>query len=328
MRRLLPALAALTVGFAPLAAVLALPSAATAQVIVPQAQGDAAIDHMRQATEAAERVTSLLLKFSADSEFNGARSPAELSAAIAGMSGDLAASRREIRTIVARLNALPRIAGADDPVELRMVDRVVTDIAAFATGIDELLANVEGLGEALAAGDEVAAQRLAGSLVRGSVAVVDAQSLMLRARLPMMPSDSSAYSQVASLACFYEGFADFQRGAFGLSRPQEAGAGMERSFACMTGENARGAAATEREVLVDHGDPRLNGIRDGLAPLRRSMFKELEGAAALLDEARRALVRGDSLESLMKFGDRTTDFEQRFQTMASREVDVVERQGR
>ena len=328
MRGLLRALAALTLGCAPLAGALAVPTAATAQVMVPQAQGEAAIDHMRQATQAAERVTSLLLKVSGDSAFTGAQSPAELSAAIAGMRGDLAASRQEIKTIVARLNALPRIARDGDPAELRLVDRVVTDIAAFSAGIDEYLANVEDLGEALAAGDEVAAQRLAGSLVRGSVAVVDAQSLMLRARLPMMPSDSSSYSQVTSLACFYEGFASFQRGAFGLTGRREAGAGMERAAACMTDENVRGAAALERETLVEHEDARLNGIRDGLAPVRRSMFKELEGAAELVDEARRALVRGDNLESLMKFGDRTTEFERRFQDMATEEVDVVERQGR
>ena len=48
----------------------------------------------------------------------------------------------------------------------------------------------------------------------------------------------------------------------------------------------------------------------------------------LLDEARGAVLRGDSLESLMKYGDRTTAFEQRFQALVSQEVDVVERQGR
>ena len=122
MRRLLPALAALTVGFAPFATVLAVPSATTAQVIVPQGQGEAAIDHMRQATEAAERVTSLLLKVSGDPAYAAARTPDEVSAAIAGMRGDLAASRREIKSIIARLNALPRVAGEDDPAELRLVD--------------------------------------------------------------------------------------------------------------------------------------------------------------------------------------------------------------
>jgi len=328
MRGLLPALAALTVGFVPLATALAVPSAAAAQVIVPQAQGDAAVDHMRQATEAAERVTNLLIKVSADPAYAGARTPDELHAAILAMRGDIAASRREIKAIVARLNALPRIAGAGDPAELQLVDRVVGDIAAFSTEVDDLLASVEGLGDALAAGDQARIQQLAGSLMRGSVAVIEAQSLMLRARLPMIPSDGSSFSHVTSLACFYEGFANFQRGALRLARPQEAGAGMERALGCMTGENVRGAAALEREAAVDHHDVRLNDIRDGLAPVHRSMFKELEGAAALLDEARRAVVRGDSLESLMKYAERVTAFEQRFQALVSQEVDVVERQGR
>lgn len=328
MRRLLTALAALTVGFAPLAAAIAAPSAASAQVIVPEAQGGLAIDHMRQAGEAAERVTALLVKVSTEPSYAGARTPDQMRAALASMRGDIAASRREIKTIVAQLNALPRIAGEDDPVELRLVDRVVADIAAFSTGVDELLATMESLGDALEAGDEARTQQLAARLVRGSVAVVEAQSLMLRARLPMMPSDGSGYAQVTSLACFYEGFAELQRGAFGIARREVAGAGMERAVTCMNGENARGSAAIERELTVEHGDARLNAMRDGLAPVQRLMFKELEDAAALLDEARRALLRGDDLASLMKFGDRTTAFEQRYQDLVSREVDVVERLGR
>lgn len=328
MRRLLPALAALTLGCAPFAAALAVPSVVSAQVIVPQAQGDAAITHMQQATAAAERVTALLLKVSTDPAYANAGSPEEMRVAIAAMRGDIAASRREVRGIVARLNALPRIAGEADPVELQLVDRVVNDIAAFSRDIDELLATVENLGDALETGDQARIEQLAGALMRGSVAVIEAQSLMLRARLPMMPSDSSSFSQVTSLACFYEGFADFQRGAFGIVRLEAAGVGMERAVSCMTGENARGAAAIEREVAVDHNDARLNALRDGLAPLHRSMFKELEGAAVLLDEARRAMVRGDSLDALGKFGERTTAFEQRYQALVGREVDVVDRQGR
>ncbi|WP_298743535.1 hypothetical protein [uncultured Brevundimonas sp.] len=328
MRRPLAALAALILGFAPLAAPLAAPSVAAAQVIVPGAQGDAAIDHMRVATEAAERVTSLLVKVASDPAYAGARTPDEMSAAIAAMRGDLASSRREIQDIVRRLNSLPRVAGEADPVELRLVDRVVVDIARFSAGVDELLAAVEGLGDALTAGDQARIEQSATALVRGSVAVIEAQSLMLRARLPMVPSDSSSYAQVTSLACFYEGFAAFQRGTLNLVRPEDAGAGMERAVGCMTGENTRGQAAIEREVSVDHQDPRLNGIRDGLAPVHLAMFKELEGAAAMMDEARRALLRGDSVASLMKYADRTTEFEQRFQVLVSQEVDVVERQGR
>ena len=324
MRRFLSALAVLSVGVIASTAVLTGPSAAAAQVIVPQAQGDAAIDHMRQATEAAERVTSLLVKVSSDPAYNSATTPDEMSAAIQAMRGDLAASRREIRRIIAGLNSLPRIAVA----ELRLVDQVVTDIAAFSGDVDELLATVEGLGDALATGDEARIQQLAGSLVRGSVAVVEAQSLMLRARLPMMPSDSSSFSQVTSLACFYEGFAEFQRGALGIVRPEQAGAGMERAVACMTGEITRGKAAIEREAATDHHDPRLDGIRDGLLPVHRSMFKELESAAALLDEARRGILRGDGIASLSKVGERTIAFEQRFQALVSREVDVVEQRGR
>ncbi|HYC68319.1 hypothetical protein [Brevundimonas sp.] len=327
MRKLSPALVALALGFAPLAA-LAAPSATAAQVIVPQAEGDAAYEHMRQASDAAERVTALLVKVSSDPDYAGARSADEMRAAIAGMRGDLAASRREIRGIVARLNALPRIAGENAPVELRLVDRVVTDIAAFSGEVDGLLATVENFGDALEAGDEARIQQAAGALMRGSVTVIEGQSLMLRARLPMMPSDSSGFAQVTSLACFYEGFADFQRGIVGLVRLEAAGVGMERAVSCMTGENARGMAAIEREGAIEFSDARLTAMRDGVAPIRRSMFKELDDAAALLDEARRALVRGDTAESLTKFAQRTTAFEQRYQALVSREVAVAERQGR
>lgn len=327
MRRLSTALAALTLGFAPLAA-QAAPAAAPPQVIVPEAQGEAALEHMRQATSAAERVTALLVKVSTDPAYAAARTPEEMRVAIAGMRDDLAASRQEIRTIVARLNALPPVADEDDHAELQLVDRVVTDIAAFSTDVDQLLGTVETLGDALEAGDEARIQQAAITLMRGSVTVIEGQSLMLRARLPMLPSDSSGFAQVTSLACFYEGFANFQRGMLGLVRPETAGAGMERAVACMTGENARGVAAVERETALEHGDPRLNALRDGLAPVHQSMFKELDDAAQLLDEARRALVRGDTPESLTKFAQRTTAFEQRYQALVGREVDVAARQAR
>jgi len=324
MGKLSGALAALVVIFG----ALGFPTGAAAQVIVPEAQGDAAIDHLRQATDGAERVTALLVKVLSNPAYANARSPDDLRTAIATMRGDLAASRSEIRSIAARLGALPRVAGEMDHAELHLTDQVVTDIVAFSTNVDGLLAAVESLGDALNAGDEARIQQAAGALVRGSVTAIQGQALMLRARLPMLPSDSSGFAQVTSLACFYEGFADFQRGSLGLTRREAAGAGMERAVGCMRGENARGVSALEREAAIEYDDARLTALRDGVGPLRRSMFKELDDAAALLDEARRALVRGDSIEAMTKFGQRTTVFEQRYQGLVSQEVAVAEQQAR
>ena len=318
------ALVAVVLGLAALPA-----SAARAQVLVPQAQGDMAFDHMRKATAAAERVTEILLQTVGDPDYSSARDANQLSAAIAGMRPGLAAGRSEIRQISAQLDALPRISTASDPVELRIVDRTVTDISAFSLRIEAFLGVLEDLGDALQAGDQQRSQRLAVSLMSGSVSVVEGQALMLRARLPMMPSDSSAFAQVSGLACFYDGFAALQEGAFEIVPRSEAGVAMSAASACMTGQIANGREAVEREALAPMDAPVLERIRDALTPVHRAMFEELKNGLAILTEARASLLDGASMESLLtNYGDRTTVFEQRFQTLVTQEVETVARQGR
>lgn len=307
----------------------ALPAAPVhAQVVVPQAQADRAIDHMRKATAAAERVTAILLRTVNDPAYSSARDAGELSAAISGMRADLSAGRREIRQLSAELSDLPRIAQPSDPAELRVVDQIVGDIASFSLRIDAFLGVLENLGDALEAGDQQRTQQLAASLIKGSVAVVEGQSLMLRARLPMMPSDSSNFAEVSTLACFYDGFAHLQTGAFEIVERPEAAAAMSQASACMADQIAKGRLAVEREAVASMDAPVLDRIRDGLAPVRRAMFTELENGLSILDEARTALLGGASMEAILEaYGGRTAVFEQRFQALVTREVDVVARQG-
>lgn len=309
-------------------AVLSAP-AAQAQVMVPQAQGDMALDHMRQATSAAERVTAILIQTVNDPGYSSARDAEQLSVAIAALRPKLAAGRNEIQQISAELAALPTISSPSDPPEIRMVDQIVTDISAFTLRIDGFLEVIEDLGDALLANDLARGQQLAMSLMKGSVAVVEGQSLMLRARLPMMPSDSSGFAQVSTLACFYDGFAALQEGAFDLVKRTEAGAAMAAASACMTEGVASGRLAVEREAVAPMTEPVLAQIRDGLAPQHRIMFTTLESGVSILDEARASLLAGASTESLLvTYGDRTTAFEQRFQLLVSQEVEIVARQGR
>lgn len=303
--------------------------AAQAQVMVPQAQGNRALDHMRQATAGAERVTAILIRTVNDPAYSSARDAEQLSAAIAGMRPELAAGRIEIQRISAELAALPAVSTPSDPPEIRMVDRIVTDIADFTLRIDGFLGVIEDLGDALLANDQARSQQLAMSLMKGSIAVVEGQALMLRARLPMMPSDSSGFAQVSTLACFYDGFAALQEGAFDLVKRTEAGAAMAEASACMTEQVAGGRQAVEREAVAPLPEPLLERIRDGLTPLHRTMFTALEGGAAILTDARASLLAGASTESLLiAYGDRTTAFEQQFQSLVSQEVEIVARQGR
>lgn len=303
--------------------------AAHSQVLVPQAQGDSAVDHMRQATAAAERVTAILLQTVTNPEYASARDADQLSAAIAGMRPGLAAGRSEIRRISAELGALPTISTPSDPPEVRMVDRVVSDISAFTLRIDGFLGVLEDLGDALQAGDEQRTQQLAVSLMKGSVAVVEGQALMLRARLPMMPSDSAGFAQVSTLACFYDGFAALQEGSFDTVKRSVAGAAMSEASACMVVQVASGRQAVEREAVAPQGAPVLEDIRDGLTPVHRTMFATLESGISILNDARDALLAGTDAGTLLRtYGTRTTAFEQRFQTLVSEEVEVVARQGR
>lgn len=307
----------------------ALSAPAHAQIMVPQAQGDLALDHMRQATAAAERVTVILVETVNDPAYASARDAEQLSAAIAGMRPGLAAGRSEIHRISTELGALPTVSTPSDPPEMRLVDRIVTDISAFALRIDGFLGVLEDLGDALQAGDQQRIQQLAVSLIKGSVAVVEGQALMLRARSPMMPSDSSSFAQVTTLACFYDGFAALQEGSFEIVKRSEAAAAMSEASACMTEQVVRGRLAVEREAAAPLNAPVLEQVRDGLTPVHRTMFTELESGISILNDARAALLAGASAESLLTdYGNRTTAFEQRFQSLVSEEVEVVARQGR
>src|SRR5690349_20855674 len=136
MRKLPLALIALALGLAPLAA------PARAQVIVPQAQGDMAIDNMRRATEGAERATAILVKVAGNPAYANARNAAELGAGLAAMRDEIATARRDVRAIASELAGLPRVAGPSSPDELQLIDRVVADIGLFATKIDDLFATM------------------------------------------------------------------------------------------------------------------------------------------------------------------------------------------
>ncbi len=316
---------AVALGFAALSA----PVPAHAQVLVPQAQSDMAIDHMRQATTVAQRVTVILVETVNNPAYTSARDADEMSAALAAMRPGLAAARSEIRRLSAELEALPAVSTPSDPPEMRMVDRVVTDISGFSLRIEALFGVLEDLGDALKAGDEVRSQQLAGSLLKGSVAVMEGQALMLRARAPMTPSDSSAFSQISALACFYDGFAAMQEGTFEIVKRSEAAASMSEAGSCMEEHVARGRPAVEREAMAPHDSPVLENIRDGLAPIRRNSLAELERGASLLNDARTALLAGSSADAILaEYGERATAFEQRFQALAAQEVEIVARQGR
>lgn len=324
MRRLLPALAALTMGFAPLAAALAVPSAAEAQVRVPQAQADAAVSRLQKATSGAERITTLLVGIVNDPAYLAAQTPEEVAEAIARLGPQTNEARRQIRAIGAELGSLRPMAGPSDPVELRMTDKVVEDIASLALQVDDLLGDFLDLGDALAKGDQTRVERAGRSVMRGSVSVVKAQALMLRGRLAMVSSDASAYGRINALACFYDGLSGFQQGTYELVSRTDAIKLVASARNCMTSSVATGRVSLDRETTETLADPGLMQLRLSLEPVHRRLFDELDAGAAILGQLQGSLANGeDAVTAGDRHGQAIIAFEQRLQTLARQEVAVL-----
>jgi hypothetical protein len=318
--------AAMTAATLLLATAPAAPAAA--QVMVPAEQAEAAGKRAQRATAGAERVTALLLQIVQDPDYTAATTPTRMQAYLVSRRDKIAASRREIRQIAADLSSLPRISGPSDPMEIQISDRLVTDISGFALRVDGLLGDLQEMGDALAAGDDQRAQRAAGKVVYGSVMVVEAQSMMLRSRLTMVPADSSNHARISGLACFYDGIVALQEGMYGLSERDESGADLGAAAACMRKEVARARVALDRELAEPEPEPALVRIRTRLAPVYRDMHDLIESGATLMDDTRAGMLAGISTAEMADgVSPRVLAFEQAIMALTRREVDIATGQG-
>ena len=307
-----------------LAWAVVMASPAEAQVRVPHAQADAAVSRLQKATSGAERITTLLVGVVNDPAYLAAQTPEEMAEAIAGLGPQTNEARRQIRAIGAELAGLRPVAGPSDPVELRMTDKVVADIAALAVKVDDLLGEFLELGDALAKGDQARVERAGRSVMQGSISVVQAQALMLRGRLAMVPSDASAYGRINALACFYDGLSGFQQGTYELVSRTDAIKLVASARNCMTSSLARGRASLDREATETLADPGLMRLRSSLAPVHHSLLDELEVGAAILGRLQASLVDGDdAVTAGDRHGQAIIAFERRLQTLARQEVAVV-----
>jgi hypothetical protein len=307
-----------------LAWAFAIASPAEAQVRVPHAQADAAVSRLQKATSGAEQITTLLVGIVNDPAYLAAQTPEEVAEAIAALGPQTNEARRQIRAIGAELASLRPVAGSSDPVELRMTDRVVDDIASLAVQVDDLLGEFLDLGDALAKGDQVRVERAGRSVMRGSVSVVQAQALMLRGRLAMVPSDASAHGRINALACFYDGLSGFQQGIYELVSRTDAIKLVASARNCMTSSVATGRVSLDRETTETLADPGLMRLRASLAPVHRSLFDELDAGAAVLGRLQASLANSDdAVTAGDRHGQAIIAFEQRLQALARQEVAVI-----
>lgn len=305
------------------AALFAAAPAAAQIVIVPEAQGEAAVRNAQKATATAERVTALMLAIVNDPEYAAASTPDQMAAFIIANRARIASTRAEIRRLRAELDALPNVGRLSDPPQIRISDQVVDDIAVFCGHIDELMGDVETLGDALNSGDQVKAQRAAISLLRGSIAVVDAQALMLRSRLPLMGPDTSSHHRVSALACFYDGIAAYQRGEYQMATRSQAAMTMGEAETCMRDHIASGQGALRLEAGVPPPRASLIAMRDELTAVYTEVQAQLTKGADLIGQARDMMASGDLEAFNPSFNERIIAFESQIQRLASREVAVV-----
>ncbi|MDZ4364432.1 hypothetical protein [Brevundimonas sp.] len=321
MLRILAAILILSMGFA---------GTATAQQAyeVPADQATVANCNMQTAAAAGRRISELLAATLSDPRLNQARTPQDMAAFFDITAPQITAARTEIKALEASLRGLPLVGTDTDAIPLILTDRIVRDFIELAVRADALLASAEQIRDAVHSGDTALYNHASGQFRAGAVALMEAQGLMVRSRLPFIPSDTVLHAQLSAMACFSDGLATVQRRIYGIQDRQESVEGLKGAHDCMIEHIALGRAALSRDRSDVPSDAVLADIMAELNPLREEFFRVLDTGAALIADLRdRTAAGGDMGPVYSAQLPAINEFQQVLQSLFARELDIMARQG-
>lgn len=272
-----------------------------AQVIALPAseRTEQAIRNTERALNDARRVSTVAAGLLSDPRLATAATPEAFAAVIEPRRAEIVAGRAEIQAIRARLLALPQVSRPSDPAQMRMSDQTVREVAAMAARIDALMVNVLDVADGVRDGDRDKAMRGIMGAATGSVAMIQAQAVTLRAQAATLPEDTSNHGLLSAMACLSDGVASLQQGLMGAMGRTTAAAALRSAQTCTVERALAGRQALAREVATPSANPTLNRLTAQLAPFSVSIFDELDRGALTLGMAATALERGDSIQKMV-----------------------------
>jgi hypothetical protein len=309
---------------------LSLAAPASAQItVVPPDQQRAAIAHAGAAVAAGQRITAILMPLMENPEMAAARTPEQLLDVLTRMLPQLAAGRQELRAIGQELSALPPLAGPGVHPEIAMVDNAVANMIRVASLADGVLADHAELADALRKRDYERVEVLVQSLVKASIVIMESQAVSMRGQLPLTGSDSSQYAILSGMACFYEGTAAFQRGAYGMVSPAEAATQLSAAQQCIEDQIETGRRNLAIEAATPPPHPTLRPMHSQITQVMGAFLDHLVSAADLMADARISIMAGWSQERLFEvYNPRVLEFQLGLQPLQRRILEVNQTQGR
>lgn len=244
------------------------------------------------AVTAAQQRTTALMDILNDPGFRSATTAEQYVAAIEAMTPRVEAARAELRTIAARIQALPSVAGPGDPVQLQTIDVMTRDISVSIGRLDDLLGSITGLGAALKAGDTPAVERALATLAQGMMLTIDGQATMFRGRVVLSDPQSTVYSQTMAMACLYDSFAAITRGQLEFLPVGEASAKSEAALDCVRTHVAGGREALVREAADPAPNAAGRAMQARIREISSRMLDEMANAERGLNTATVALKAG------------------------------------
>ncbi len=309
---------------------LGLAAPASAQItVVPPDQQRAAVAHAGVAVAAGQRITAILMPLMENPELAAARTPEQLLDVLTRMLPQIAAGRQELQAIEQELSALPTLAGPDVHPEIAMVDNAVANMIRVASHADGVLADHAELADALRKRDYERVEALVQSLVKASVVIMESQAVSMRGQLPLMGSDSSQYAILSGMACFYEGAAALQRGAYGMVSRAEAARQISTAQQCIEEQIETGRRNLAIEAATPPPHPALRQMHSQIIPAMEAFLDHLVSGADIMADARISMMEGWSQERLFEvYNPRVLEFQLGLQPLQRRILEVNQTQGR
>lgn len=272
-----------------------------AQVVVVPAgeRAEQAIRNTEQALNDARRVAAVASGLLSDPRLATAATPEAFAAVVEPRRAEIGAGRAEIQAIRARLQVLPQVSRPSDPPQMRMSDQTVRDVAAMAGRIDALMGDVLAVADGVRDGQRDKAMRAIVAVATGSVTMIQAQAVTLRAQAATLPENTSNHGMLTAMACLSDGVASLQQGIMGMMERPAAIAALRVAQTCTAERASAGRQALEREIATPSPHAELNRLTARLAPLSISILDELDRGGVTLGSAAAALERGDSLQKIL-----------------------------
>lgn len=230
------------------------PVATQAPASPAQAQdGTAAfVDWAQRLMGSLERAGQAMMPLLRNNDDYSAMSPQEALAALRRLAQQAAQARSQIAVVRDELAAVaPFTHSGATPQQLEMAATLLRDSRTTIANFEVFLGDMIDYVAAIERGDEAAMNRLGPRIERSAVLLVQSQAMMLRGRMPMLPSTSSAYHTVAGMAYMYDGMAALlpDDADFRVADVEAAAAGMDSALIAQ-----RAATFLERASL-NRADP-------------------------------------------------------------------------